>query len=275
MRIKLYQALTLAQMALAVRVKAHAGLRERNVEPDGGDRILELAAGTHVHVHVAARDQRHLEGMTDARECGELAVVRAPEMALDRSPQPAVESTFQPVELGFIGREAGEPEDEAAFERARDVRALEPVAALLRRTTPPGDEATEGCVSPPVRGQGGEAQPAGEPEFGADDELEGVAELLESRAGTHHPCDGAFVGDRKRGIPQLARAVDELFRAGSTPQESEVAEAVQLGITGRRGAVHRSERPGQRAVGGSSVTHEDSDAPFCVPARRFAGLCHP
>src|SRR3569833_255244 len=52
---------TRPQMALAVRKELRPGLGDGAAEADRGERVLQGAAAAHVHVHVAAGDQRNTE----------------------------------------------------------------------------------------------------------------------------------------------------------------------------------------------------------------------
>jgi hypothetical protein len=77
-RIDCSQRLARAQMPLTVGKQAVAGLRHGGLVTDCGERVLQRAARAHVHVHVAAGDQRQLQTFAQRLQSRELGcIVRA------------------------------------------------------------------------------------------------------------------------------------------------------------------------------------------------------
>ncbi len=74
-------------MALAVRMERMAGLRDRCLQPDRSQRILQRAALAAVHVNVAGGDERQAGRRRDRGEIGATRRVVGVEQALDGDPQ--------------------------------------------------------------------------------------------------------------------------------------------------------------------------------------------
>ena len=120
----------------------------------------------------------------------------------------------------------------AGLDELADIVAAQPVPPFRGGATTAGDEAAELTVAAAIGGEHDQRHPADETELRADDQPRGLA--LERRMRAHHARHRALVGDRERGVAERDRALGEFLRLRSAAQEAEAAEAVQLGISGRR-----------------------------------------
>ena len=116
------------------------------------------------------------------------------------------------------------------FDDLHDIGARELVAAFGRCAPTPGDEAAELPVAAPVGGEQHQRQPAAETELRADDQA--CAPPLERGMGAHHPRHRTLVGEGKRVITERIGTLGEFLRLRGAAQETETAEAVQLGVSG-------------------------------------------
>ena len=112
-RIQAREAAWFAQVALAVRVQPCAHGPDRYTEANRGERILQAPARARMHVHIAAREQRHAVLRTELRECGEARAIAALAQQFDRDAQLSGEAGREPRQLLGPCRGAGYPEDEA------------------------------------------------------------------------------------------------------------------------------------------------------------------
>ena len=91
-----------------------------------------------------------------------------------------------------------------------------------------GDERGQIAVARAIGGEQYQAKPIVELEFTTDDERQLAFLRLDMRA--HCTGERALVGDCQCGVVKLVRSRNELLRMRSSAQESEIGEAMQLGV---------------------------------------------
>src|SRR5262245_50153219 len=77
--------------------------RNRDVEPDGSQCILQHAPLAHMHVHITACDERQPKLTTESLECGQPLLVSASEKQLDSDSDFRPKAFTQPPRLFFRG----------------------------------------------------------------------------------------------------------------------------------------------------------------------------
>ncbi len=226
--IKLRESLPLAQITLAIGIELPAGFPDRHVVPDRRDRILQPAASAYVHVDIAARHQRQREFPAYPLQRLEPLPIHPVAKQFDRYPQPVREAFLEPARL-LRRCPLRQPENETVLEPILlQVRPCQGVLALLRDAPTAGDDPAEPPVAAPVGGEHHELHPTGETQLRANDELQPLP--FRRHVGTHDTSDRALIRNRKRLVPQLNRLLHHLVRMRSSAQESEVRQAVKLGI---------------------------------------------
>jgi hypothetical protein len=201
-------------------MKMPACLGQRHIETDGRHHVLKLAAASFVHVHVSAGDERQSERATEALQRFETLTIRSISQQLHGNPQRSRKTFREPAPRLGIGFLIRQPQDQALVENRLDVGTREGVLTLLRRASPARDETAQSAVTLSIRRQRDEAQPAGEPELRASDDLEDVpcsGQLFCFDVRPHDTGDGTFVGDRERRQPKLTGTPGELAWMRSTP----------------------------------------------------------
>jgi hypothetical protein len=105
-RVERLQIFDAAQVAFAVRKQRMARFGDRAVMTDRGHDIVQRAAATHVHVHVAAGDERQAVTFAECAQRGETRRIVGFAMQFDGDPGSAGEMEFQPdglfVEVGCV-----------------------------------------------------------------------------------------------------------------------------------------------------------------------------
>ena len=234
----------LAQVPLAVAMERVARVGHRRAEADRGQRVLQAAACAHVHVHIAARNERQACPPADPREDGEPCRIIALAQQFDGEPGVAGKALADPPghrqEVRLVRQVSRrQPQHEAALEDCIDIVEAEVIAALLRRAPPARDQATKAPIAMPVGRERDERETAAQAKPRADDQRQSIRLRRQMRA--HDTRDRALVGDRERTVAERVGAIDEFARVRGAPQEGEVREAVQLGVGRRRGT---GTRPG-------------------------------
>ena len=143
-------------------------------EADGRQRILQLPPGAHVHVHVAAGDERHAAAAHRAPPaCASRAAIRALAQQLDGDAHARREALVQPVQLLGLRLRRRQPQDEAARGACGlEIGARQRVPALGGRAPAAADQAAQARVAGAPGGERHEPQAAGQAELRADDELQ-------------------------------------------------------------------------------------------------------
>ena len=236
-RVQPLEPCALAQIALAVGVEPLAELRDRLVQTDGGERILQAAASAQMHVHIAARDEPDAAFGADARESGEAPRVLPFTQQLHRDPHPAGEACGEPAQLTRLRPCRRQPQDEALLgAECLKILARECVSPLDGRAAAAGDEPAQLPVALPVDGERDELQAAAEAELRADDEFQLTAFRCHVRP--HDARHRALVGEGERAVAERIGLLDELVRMRRTAQEGEVRDAMQLRVRGQLDHIH-------------------------------------
>ncbi|MCY1429643.1 hypothetical protein D9M71_455680 [compost metagenome] len=194
---------------------------------DGGHAILQGAAATGVHMHVAAGHCRDFQaGGQRLQFMKALRIVRAA-MQFHTQPQAAGEQLAQPADVDFLLRQ---PDGEQAIQRLVEVAPQQAVAALVGAATGVGDQPAEVLVAGEVFHQQHELGAGLDLHLAADDQRH--AAFLRRLPGADDAGQAAFVGDRQGAVAQHFGADEQLLRTGGATLEAEVAQAVQFGVIG-------------------------------------------
>src|SRR5690242_4783503 len=153
-RVQPLEALALTQITLAIGVEPRTELRDRLVQADSGERILQAATGAHVHVHIATGNESHAACGADVCQRGEATGMRACAQQLHRDAHAARKARSEPVQLFGLRLGRGKPEDEALL-RAECLKicARERVLPFDGGTPPASDDAAQLPVTLPVDGE--------------------------------------------------------------------------------------------------------------------------
>ncbi len=205
-------------MALAVRMERVAGLRDRCLQPDGGQRILQRAALARMHVHVAGGNERQPGRRRDFGEIGATRRVVGVEQALDGDPQRVAKARLEPARFVHVGNPARQPQRETAGDAVAKIGARQAIASLRCAAPAARDQRRQLAVALPIGRQQDQPQAVVEAKLAADDELQPAFLRFDMRP--HDAGERAFVGDRQRRVAFLLARVqpalpDARRRAGS------------------------------------------------------------
>ena len=229
-RVNLRQPHAQAQMALGVGIQRVSGVGDRGVKAHRGQQVLQGAARTHVHVHVARRDQRQSAGASQFAQAIELRAVVGAAQEFGRDPG-ASGKVLRDAACRFRIRLAVRNQQcETAADTAIKIVPVEAVTAFRAASPRGGDELRQVTVSRAVRREQHEPGAIGNPELGTDDKFQFV--FLGRKMRACHARERAFIGNGQRRVPELCRTRGEFFRARGAAQESEVADAVQFCVFG-------------------------------------------
>ena len=217
-----------AQVTLAVGREREAGILQRDAVTDGRERVLQGAAAPRVHVHVPARDRRQPQPCRQRAEQAETCPVRATRRQLDGQPQAPCEALTQPCAFFHAGRGSRQPQQQAVLEAALEVGTRQGVAALGGRPAAARDQTAQGRITGPGGGQGDQPRAIGQCDLAAEDQRQAVVPCCD--VGPDRAGHGTFIGDRQGGVAEFRGAHDQFLRVRGTPQEGEMAQAVQFGI---------------------------------------------
>ena len=123
LRVQLRQPDPRTQVALGIREERVPGLRNRHAQADRGERVLQRAARTGMHVHVAGRDERQAAGFAEGAQPGEARLVARPMVEFHCDPCAPGKFLCKPVRLSFGDALAGQQQREAPGQAAIQVRA--------------------------------------------------------------------------------------------------------------------------------------------------------
>src|SRR3569833_994611 len=98
-------------MTFAIRIELPARLRNRNVQPDGGDGVLQSAPIPRVHVYITAGDEWNLQLPTHRLESLQVLLVSSCSKQLHRNADSGPKLVSQPLRLLFLRRIAGNPQN--------------------------------------------------------------------------------------------------------------------------------------------------------------------
>nr|VVM81575.1 hypothetical protein PS652_02317 [Pseudomonas fluorescens] len=231
-RVQLGQLRQRAQVPLAIGKQALAGLGNAAVMANGSHAVLQGAAATGMHVHIATGHGRDVEGSGQAQQLLQAPWVIRAAVQLDCQPQPLGEYLAQPAAAGLVRLGAvRHPQRQQAVRELGEVFAQQLVLTLLRPSPSDGDELAQVLVTRKVLRQQHQLGAVVQTHFAADDQRQ--LRRLGRLPGADDPGQGALVGDRQGLVAMLAGALEQLLGTGGAALEAEVGQAMQLGITRR------------------------------------------
>ncbi len=183
---------------------------------DRGQRVLQGAAASHVHVHIATGDQRQAVAFAEGLQLLQAACVVVLVVQFHRQPQPIIEAGAQQFQVGG-GRLPVQPQAQQAVGQAKQVLAQATVLALGRAPPAGSDQLAQPGIGSLVGAQQGQLGSVLDLEFGADDQRHAMR--LRRLPGTHDAGQRAFVGDRQRAVALAGGAREQLFGDRSTTLE--------------------------------------------------------
>ena len=279
------------QVALRVRRKQPAALRERRLHAHGRQHVGELAAAAHVHVDVAGRDQRQPGRVADRLQRGEPCRVVRVARQFARDPAGAGREACQPARLApharFIERLAPGPQRHQQREHVLqpagvrlEVRARTGGSCPWRPAGARASPAGSGCRSrrgsaPAARAWrpalpcGLRPRPAGSRCRGSGGTTRAGASLsrrsFSSRCARTEPANehsSVIASPPYSSASARATSSSGMRRAA---QEREVAEAVQLGVRDLHGSAPHANSPCRnqpRGAASSRNTHSSCPRPL-------------
>ncbi len=228
-------------MPFPAGLQGKPGFCNRHAEPDRGQRVLQRAASARVHVHVAAGHARQSRLPAEFLECGKAFAVAASRQQFDGDPEAAGKALREPQHVGSLRLCRWQPERKAMRDACFKMITREAIFTLRRIAPALRDQLGQVAVTLPIGREQHEAQAILEPELGADDQLEWVFTffagrlflfrmLFGCRVRAHDAGERAFVGDCQRLVTAPDRGLDQFLRVRSAAQETEIGQAVKLGI---------------------------------------------
>jgi len=206
-----------------------AGLRDRSLEPDGSQRILQRTATAGMHVDVAGGNERQPQRRCDCGEIGATRRVVSLEQPLDGDPQRLAKARLEPTRFVCIGHPAWQPQRETAGNAVAQIGARQAIATLDGAAPAARDQRRQVAVAFAIGRQQDQPQAVIEAKLAADDQLEAAFFRFDVRP--HDAGKRAFIGDRQRRVAFLPGARNQLFRMRGPTQEAEVGNAVQFGVS--------------------------------------------
>ena len=126
------------------------------------------------------------------------------------------------------------------LDQCLDIGTAQSIFALGSGASTASDQSAQLTVTLAIGREHDQWRTAVETEFGTDDEA--GRRTLECRMGPYHARHRTLVGDRERRVAEFERARRQLLGLRGAAQETEAAQAMQLGIPGQigdfRGGIH-------------------------------------
>ncbi len=230
-----------AQVALVVLEPSPAQVAHRGVQAQGGEQLLQALALRPVVVDVVGGGHGQPEAV---RQLIAVAVVQGVVAVLEQlagQPQALAEVRLEQGGVVFVAVVAGgQPQAQGVAVDARQVLPVQPVVALLRAPPAAGDQRGNFTVGLTVAGQQHQTQLAPvlvQAEVAAHDQpeiqraafvLQGFFEVLAGLVGTHHPGQGAVVGDRQGAVALAPGLQHQLLRLAGAGEKGEGGGAMQF-----------------------------------------------
>src|SRR3954470_5197624 len=98
-------------MTFAIRIEPPARLRNRDVQPDGRDGVLQSAPIPRVHVYITAGDERNLQLPSHRLESLQVLLVSSCSEQLHGNADSGPKLAVQPLRLLLLRRIAGNPQN--------------------------------------------------------------------------------------------------------------------------------------------------------------------
>ncbi|MNX68110.1 hypothetical protein D3C86_992730 [compost metagenome] len=230
LRVQAGENVEAAQMPFAVGVQAQPGVGHRQVMTDRGHGVLQGTPPARMHVHIAAGHRSNLQLPGQAQQIIEAPGVVLATMQLYRQPQAFGENLLQPMALLEIIDRVRHPQRQQPRQRLAEVIAQYLILAFLRAPSGAGDQSAQRLVTLKVLHQQHQFRTVLDANLAADNQrqLHGLRRL----PGADDAGQGAFVSDRQGLITLFFRPLKQLKGTGGAALETEVRQAVQLGIFG-------------------------------------------
>ncbi len=232
-RVQRGQRLAGAQVAFAIGEQLPAGIGDGAVLADRGEGVLQRTAAAHVHVHVAAGQQRQVVGVAEFQQRFQPRHVVGVAVQFHRQPQPVREACVQPGRIPGTGRTC-RPQAQQAVGQGIEVLAQAAVLAFRRTPAAGGDQLAQPGIGGLVGAQQHHLGPVLDLEFGAGDQCQPV--FLRRLPGTHDAGQRTFVGDRQGLVALFLRPREQFLGNGGAALETEGRQAMQFGVSGQGGA---------------------------------------
>jgi hypothetical protein len=243
-RVQGPQGVKATQVAFAIRVQTLPGLRHRQVMTDRGHGVLQSPAPPAVHVHIAtghAGDSQLLGQGQQPRQAPGI-VLRA--MQLHGQPQVLAENPLQPTAMLLRVRlipRRGQPQRQQPRQGYLQVVPQQAVLALLRTTPGLGNQTTQGLIALQAFHQQHQFRAVLDLDFTADDQRHATG--LGRLPGAYGSGQGALVGDRQGLVTLGSGPLEEFQGTGGAALETEVRQAMQLGVAAHANQPCNSKGP--------------------------------
>ena len=224
-------------MTFAIGKQRITGLENRGLQAHRGQYVLHRAARLDMHMHISGRHQRQLASAGQFLQPGQPGRVIRSGMQLDGDPQAAGKTLGQPATFVAPLPLARHPEHQAIGKRTvgRDgieVMAMQGVMPLVGASPGQRDEGGEVAVALAILGDENQLQAIQRRHLAADQQLE--AGLTGGLVRPHDAGQRTFVSQGQGGVALGHCLLDQFIRVRRTAQETEIGEAMQLGIVGQQ-----------------------------------------
>jgi hypothetical protein len=195
----------------------------------GRQGVLQGPATTHVHVHVTTGHAGNTTAVAQGHQFIPASAIVPLGQQFHRDPQSTGKMPLQPGQRLMIRIPRGQPENQAPGKTVLDhIRARQIIRPFVGGPSPCGNQGAQPGPGSPVRHQGHKAQAIGQLELAAVDKGQTVpnGRLMSP----DRPGHRALVGDSQCVIPKFGRTRHQLPGVGRAPQETEITQAMKLGV---------------------------------------------
>ncbi len=215
-------------MPLAIGVQARAGFGHRHVMTDRGHGVLQGPAPARMHMHIAAGHRRDLQAGSQGQALLQMARIVLAAVQVHRQPQAFGEGVLQPLEGGLGVAVFGHPQRQQAGHRLFEVGVQQAVTAFFGAAASQGDQAAQVLIAAEIFDQQHQFRAVFDAHFTADNQRQ--IHRLRRLPGSYDARQGAFVGDRQGAVALALGTFEQLQRTGRAALETEIGQAMQLGI---------------------------------------------
>ncbi len=231
-RIEFAQLLVWPQMSFAVGKQTESGLGHGDVMAHGGEGVLQGAPAAGMHMHITGRHGGNAQFSGQLLQVFQTLRIVRPAMQFDGQPQSLREALAQPAALLALPAPLGcfvrYPEHEQTGHWSGEILAQQPVLAFLRPAPGLSNQLAEPLIALEVLHQEHDLGAVVNTHLAADDQRQ--LALLRRLPGADDAGQGAFIGDGQFAIAMRPGALEQLLGAGGSALETEVRQAVQLGV---------------------------------------------
>ncbi len=196
--------------------------------PDSGHGVLQGAAATRMHVHIAARHRRNLQAGGQVQALLQMARIVLAAVQVHRQPQALGEGAAHPLDRGLGVAVFGHPQRQQARQRLIEVLLQQAIAAFFGAAASHGNQPAQVLVAGQVFHQQHQFRAVLDAHLAADDQRQ--VHRLRRLPGTHDARQGAFVGDRQGAVALTPGALEQLQRTRGAALKTEIGQAMQLGV---------------------------------------------